>query len=86
MMPGETSMPVIEIFKVKTKRDGLFDKLKTHLVMRGDLQDKKYYRRQMVTNSLFQVSEDVPSSCKSTEGHSKAIGLYRSILVGKYVN
>jgi len=38
--PGEFSMPVMEIFKVKVKSEGLLDKLKTRLVVRGDLQDK----------------------------------------------
>jgi hypothetical protein len=37
---GETSTPVMEIFKVKVKSDGSLDKLKTRLVVRGDLQDK----------------------------------------------
>jgi hypothetical protein len=38
--PGETSTPVIEIFKVKIKSDGSLDKLKTRLVVTGDLQNK----------------------------------------------
>jgi hypothetical protein len=38
--PGETSTPVMEIFKVKIKSDGSLDKLKTRMVVRGDLQDK----------------------------------------------
>jgi len=38
--PGETSTPVMEIFKVKIKSDGFLDKLKTRLVVRGDLQNK----------------------------------------------
>jgi len=37
---GETSTPVMETFKVKVKSDGSLDKLKTRLVVRGDLQDK----------------------------------------------
>jgi hypothetical protein len=37
---GKTSTPVMEIFKVKVKSDGSLDKLKTRLVVRGDLQDK----------------------------------------------
>jgi len=40
MLPGETSTPVMEIFKVKVKSDGLLDKLKTQLVVHGNLQDK----------------------------------------------
>ena len=34
---GETSTPVMEIFKVKVKSDGSLDKLKTRLFVRGDL-------------------------------------------------
>ena len=34
---GETSTRVMEIFKVKVKSDGSLDKLKTRLVVRGDL-------------------------------------------------
>jgi hypothetical protein len=37
---GETSTPVMETFKVKVKSDGSLDKLKTRLVVRGDLQNK----------------------------------------------
>jgi hypothetical protein len=37
---GETSTPVMEIFKVKVKGNGSLDKLKTQLVVMGDLQDK----------------------------------------------
>jgi hypothetical protein len=37
---GEVSTPVMETFKVKVKSDGLLDKLKARLVVRGDLQDK----------------------------------------------
>jgi hypothetical protein len=38
--PGESSMPVMEIFKVKEKSNKSLDKLKTRLVVRGDHQDK----------------------------------------------
>jgi len=41
LQDGETSTPVMEIFKVKVKSDGSLDKLKTWLVVRGDLQDKR---------------------------------------------
>ncbi len=37
---GETSTSVMAIFKDKVKSDGSLDKLKTWLVVRGDLQDK----------------------------------------------
>jgi hypothetical protein len=40
MHAGETSTPVMEIFKVKVKSDGSLDKLKTRMVVRGDLQNK----------------------------------------------
>jgi len=40
MHAEETSTPVMEIFKVKVKSDGSLDKLKTRLVVRGDLRDK----------------------------------------------
>jgi hypothetical protein len=40
MHPGESSTPAMEIFKVKVKSNGSLDKLKTRLVVRGDLQDK----------------------------------------------
>jgi hypothetical protein len=36
----ETSTPVMEIFKVKINSDGTLDKLKTQIVVRGDLQGK----------------------------------------------
>jgi hypothetical protein len=40
MVPGEISTPVMDTYKVKIKSDGSLDKLKTRLVVRGDLQDK----------------------------------------------
>jgi len=40
MQEGETSTPVMEIFKVKMKSDGSLDEPKTRLVVRGDLQSK----------------------------------------------
>jgi hypothetical protein len=40
MKNGEKSTPVMEIFKVKIQSDGSLDKLKTRMVVRGDLQDK----------------------------------------------
>jgi len=39
MKEGETSTPTMEIFKVKVKSNGSLDKLKTRLVIRGDLQN-----------------------------------------------
>jgi hypothetical protein len=36
----EINTPVMEIFKVKVKSDGLLDKLKMRLVVWGDMQDK----------------------------------------------
>jgi hypothetical protein len=38
MKESEVSTPIMEIFKVKIKSDGSLDKLKTRLVVRGDLQ------------------------------------------------
>jgi hypothetical protein len=40
MNPGEKSTPVREIFKVKIQSNSSLDKLKTRIVVRGDLQDK----------------------------------------------
>jgi hypothetical protein len=40
MKQGEVSTPIMETFKVKVKSDGTLDKLKTRLVVRGDLQNK----------------------------------------------
>jgi len=40
MVPGEISTPVMDTYKVKIKSDGSLDKLKTRLVVRGDLQDR----------------------------------------------
>jgi hypothetical protein len=37
---NKVSIPVMEIFKEKIKSDGMLDKLKTHIVVHGDLQGK----------------------------------------------
>jgi len=39
MKDGETSTPTMEIFKVNMKSNGSLDKLKTSLVMHGDIQN-----------------------------------------------
>jgi hypothetical protein len=51
---GETSTPVMEIFKVKIKSDGSLDKLKTRLVVRGDLQDKNITEDKWSPTASFQ--------------------------------
>jgi hypothetical protein len=40
MNSGKKSTLVMEIFKVEIQNDGTLDKLKTRMVVRGDLQDK----------------------------------------------
>ena len=40
LFDGETSVPVMETFKVKIKSDGSLDKHKTRFVVQGDLQGK----------------------------------------------
>jgi hypothetical protein len=40
MLEGEVSTPMMETFKVKINSDGSSDKLKTRIVLRGNLQSK----------------------------------------------
>jgi len=54
MHSGETSMPVMETFKVKVKSNGSLDKLKTRLVVRGDLQDKNITEDKWSPTASFQ--------------------------------
>jgi hypothetical protein len=54
MHAEETSTPVMEIFKVKVKSDGSLDKLKTRLVVRGDLQDKHITEDKWSPTASFQ--------------------------------
>jgi hypothetical protein len=51
---GKTSTPVMEIFKVKVKSDGSLDKLKTRLVVRGDLQDKNITEDKWSSTASFR--------------------------------
>jgi len=51
---GETSTPVMETFKVKVKSDGSLDKLKTRLVVRGDLQDKNITKDKWSPTASFR--------------------------------
>jgi len=55
MMPGEISTPVMEIFKVQAKSDGSLNKLKTHFVVRGDLQDKNIIEDKWSLTASFRL-------------------------------
>jgi len=54
MHSGETSTPVMETFKVKVKSNGSLDKLKTQLVVRGDLQDKNITEVKWLPTASFR--------------------------------
>jgi hypothetical protein len=63
--PGESSMPVMEIFKVKVKSNGLLDKLKTRLVVRGDLQDKNITKDKWSPSaSFYSLKMFLAHTCK----------------------
>jgi hypothetical protein len=51
---NKVSMPVMETFKVKIKSDGSLDKLKTRLVVRGNLQDKNITEDKWSPSALFR--------------------------------
>jgi hypothetical protein len=53
MHSGEISTPVMETFKVKVKSDGSLDKLKTQLVVRGDLRDKNITENKWSPTASF---------------------------------
>jgi len=54
LQDGETSTPVMEIFKVKFNGDGSLHKLKTRLVVRGDLQDKRIMEGKWSPTASFR--------------------------------
>jgi len=53
MKEGETSTPKMEIFKVKMKSDGSLNKLKTRLVLRGDLQNGQLLENKWSPTASF---------------------------------
>jgi len=66
MKDGEISTPVMETFKMKVKSDGLLDKLKARLVVRGDLQDKNITEDKWLPTASFR-------SLKMFLGHASRI-------------
>jgi len=54
MHSSETRTPVMEIFKVKVRSDGSLVKLKTQLVVRGDLQDKNITEDKWSSTASFR--------------------------------
>jgi hypothetical protein len=63
MNSGKKSTLVMEIFKVKIQSDGMLDKLKTQMVVRGNLQDKN-------------ISEDKWSPMNGSNQLRKSLKLY----------
>jgi len=54
MEEGETSTPIMELFKVKILIDRSLDKLKTCLVVRGDLQSKSLQEDKWSPTASFR--------------------------------
>jgi predicted transcriptional regulator len=54
MNPGKTSTPMMEIVKEKMKSDGSLDKLKTRMVVRGDLQNGTQAEDKLSPTVSFQ--------------------------------
>jgi hypothetical protein len=52
---GESITPIMEIFKVKILSDGSLDKLKTRIVVRGDLQSKTLSEDKWSPTASFQA-------------------------------
>ncbi len=77
---GETSTPVMEIFKVKTNSDGSLDKLKNRIVVRGDLQSKNITEDKWSPTASFR-------SVKMFLAHAAElkvrVGLYQRFSAGK---
>jgi hypothetical protein len=55
LLPGKTSTQVMETFKVTMKSDGSLDKLKTRLVVRGDIQDKNISEDKWSPTASFRA-------------------------------
>jgi len=53
--PGETVTPIIETFQVKILSDGSLDKLKTQIVVRGDLQSKTLTKDKLSPIASFRA-------------------------------
>jgi len=50
---GESITPIMETFKVKILSDGSLDKLKTRIVVRGDLQSKTLSEDKLSPTASF---------------------------------
>jgi hypothetical protein len=82
LQPGETSTPVLEIFKVKINYDRSLDKLKSRIVVRGDLQSKNITEDKWSPTCLLQILENDPCPCRKTESQSTPTGFCRCFSAG----
>jgi hypothetical protein len=80
---GETSTRVMEIFKVKVKRDGSLDKLKTWLVVRGDLQDKNITEDKWSPTASFQSIKMFLAHASWLKTHVKQLDFVGAFLQAK---
>jgi transposase InsO family protein len=54
MLAGETAVPTMETNRVKLLSDGTLDKLKTRIVVRGDLQNKQFLEDKWSPTASFR--------------------------------
>jgi hypothetical protein len=65
LLDGEVSTPVMAIFEVKINCDGSLDKLKTRIVVRGDLQGKLIAEdKWFLTTSFWALKMFLAHACR----------------------
>jgi hypothetical protein len=80
---GETSTPVMETFRDKVKSDGSLDKLKTQLVVRGDLQDKNITEDKWSPTASFRSLKMFLAHSSRLKAHVKQLDFVGAFLQAK---
>jgi len=81
--PGEVVTPIMETFRVKILSDGSLDKLKTRIVVRGDLQSKTQTEDKWSPTASFQALKMFLGYASRVKARVKQLDFVRAFLQAK---
>jgi hypothetical protein len=80
---GETVTPIMETFRVKILSDGTLDKLKTRIVVRGDLQSKTLSEDKWSPTASFRALKMFLAHASRTKARVKQLDFVGAFLQAK---
>ncbi len=80
---GETVTPIMETFRVKILSDVTLDKLKTRIIVRGDLQSKTLSEDKWSPTASFRALKMFLAHASRTKAHVKQLDFVGALLQAK---